>query len=149
MTVRIAYSDALTKEEASDLMKKNEESVRLSTETLAKIYLVNFIPMRTLMSSLLEPFTHPCFTLKYIPAWVPGAGFQRLAAHIKSLNYAIHNGPWEKVLRDIVNPPHPALDSSQEVVELWDSSTQPGEQTDRALRCEWASARFSSACLYR
>ena len=103
MIVRIAYADALTKEEASDLMKKNEESVRLSTETLAKIYLVNFIPMRTWMSSLLEPFIHPCSTVKYVPAWVPGAGFQRLAAHIKSLNYTIRHGPWEKVLKDIVS----------------------------------------------
>ena len=149
MIVRIAYADALTKEEANDLIMKNEESVRLTSKALAKLYLVNFIPMRTLMSSLLEPFTHPCSTVKYIPAWVPGAGFQRVAAHIKSLNYAIRNGPWEKVLKDIVSPRHPDLDSSQEVVGLWDSSTQPGEQTDRALRCEWASARFSSACLYR
>ena len=57
MIVRIAYADALTKEEANDLMMKNEESVRLTTEALAKIYLVNFIPIRTLMSSLLEPLS--------------------------------------------------------------------------------------------
>ena len=103
LIVRIAYADALTKEEATDLMMKNEESVRLTTEALAKIYLVNFIPMRALMSSPFEPFIHPCPTVKYIPAWVPGAGFQRLAAHIKSLNHTIRNGPWEKVLKDIVS----------------------------------------------
>ena len=103
MIVRIAYADALTKEEANDLIMKNEESARLTSKASAKIYLVNFIPMRTLMSSLLEPFTHPYSTVKYIPAWVPGAGFQRLAAHVKSLNYAIRNGPWEKVLKDIVS----------------------------------------------
>ena len=149
LTVRIAYADALTKEEASDLMKKNEESVRLTTEALAKIYLVNFIPMRTLMSSLLKPFIHPCSTVKYIPAWVPGAGFQRLAAHVKSLNYSIRNGPWEKVLRDIVSWRHSDLDYSQAGVGLGDSPTQLGGQTDRAILCERVNTGFSGICLYR
>ena len=136
MIVRIAYADALTKEEANDLMKENEESVRLTTQALSRIYLVNFIPMRKLTSVLIEPFIHPCSTVKYIPAWVPGAGFQRVAARVKNLNHRIRNGPWEKVLKDIVSPRHSDLDHSQAGVGLRDSSTQPGGQTDRAIRCE-------------
>jgi len=58
LIVRIAYADALTKEEANDLMKKNEESVRRTTEALARIYLVNFIPIRALMSTLIKPLIH-------------------------------------------------------------------------------------------
>ena len=52
LIVRIAYADALTKEEANDLVRKNEESVRLTAGAFSRIYLVNFIPMRTLMSVL-------------------------------------------------------------------------------------------------
>jgi len=58
LIVRITYADALTKEEANDLMKKNEESVRLTTEAAAKIYLVNLIPMRTLRSAPIKPLIH-------------------------------------------------------------------------------------------
>lgn len=47
--------------------------------------------------------------VKYTPAWVPGAGFQYLAAHVKDLNYKIRNGPWEKVLKDIVSCSHSAF----------------------------------------
>ena len=149
MIVRIAYADALTQEEASNLMKKNEESARLTSKALSKIYLVNFIPMRTLMSLLLEPFIHPCPTVKYIPAWVPGAGFQRVAAHVKSLSYTIRTGPWEKVLKDIVSWRHSDLDYTQAGVGLRDSPTQLGRQTDRAIRCERVNAGFSGICLYR
>ena len=89
LIVRIAYADALTKEEANDLMMKNEESVRLTTEALAKIYLVNFIPMRTLMSSLLELFIHSCATYSQIHPcvgtrrWVPAVSrpYQKLEPH--------------------------------------------------------------------
>jgi len=103
LIVRITYADALTKEEANDLIKKNEESVRLTTEASAKIYLVNLVPIRTLRSVLINPLIHLCSIVKYIPAWVPGAGFQRLATHVRNLNHTIRNGPWEKVLKDIVS----------------------------------------------
>ena len=120
MIVRIAYADALTKEEASDLLEKNEESVRLFAESLTKIYLVNFIPMRTLMSVRIKALAHSCSTVKYIPAWVPGAGFQRLAAHVKKLNQTIRHGPWEKVLKDLVSRRHFSLNYPQAVVGLRD-----------------------------
>jgi len=103
LIVRITYADALTKEEANDLMKRNEETVRLTAEAFARIYLVNFIPIRTLMSVPTKPLIHLWSTVKYIPAWVPGAGFQRVAARVKNVNYTIRNGPWEKVLKDIVS----------------------------------------------
>ena len=149
MIVRIAYADALTEEEATDLMKKNEESVRITSQTMARIYLVNFIPMRTFILVLIELLIHLCSTVKYIPAWVPGAGFQRVAARVKNLNYAIRNGPWEKVLKDIVSYHHPDLNYSQAVIGLRDSSTQLGGQTDRAIRCEWGDEGFGGICIYR
>ena len=104
LLIRITYADALSKEETNDLIKQNEESVRLSTEALTKIYLVNIIPIRTLIFMPIKQIIHLRLPVKYIPAWVPGAGFQRLAAYVKDLNYKIRNGPWEKVLKDIVSP---------------------------------------------
>jgi hypothetical protein len=47
LIVRITYADALSKKEASDLIKQNEETVRLTAEAVAKVYLVNIIPLRT------------------------------------------------------------------------------------------------------
>ena len=149
LIVRIAYADALTKEEANDLMKKNEESVRLTTQALSRIYLVNFIPMRKLTSVLIKAFIHCSSTVKYIPAWVPGAGFQRVAARVKNLNHRIRNGPWEKVLKDIVSRRHSDLYYSQVGIGLRDSPTQSGGQTDRAVRCEQVNKGFGGNHLYR
>ena len=46
LVIHIIYADALSKEEASDLIKRNKETVRLSTEAFTKVYLVNMIPTR-------------------------------------------------------------------------------------------------------
>jgi len=50
LIARLTYADALSKEETSNLIEKNEESFRLSTEAFSRVYLVNIIPMRTLIS---------------------------------------------------------------------------------------------------
>lgn len=49
MIVRITYADSLSKKESCDLIKQNEETVRLTAEAVAKVYLVNVIPLRTLI----------------------------------------------------------------------------------------------------
>ena len=128
---------------------KNEESTRLFTEASSKIYLVNFISMRMLMSVRIKSLIHSCSTVKYIPAWVPGAGFQRVAAHVKKLNQTIRHGPWEKVLKGLVSRRLFNLNYPQAGVGLWDSSTQLGEQTDRALRCERENAGYGVDYLWR
>ncbi|KAF8884181.1 cytochrome P450 [Infundibulicybe gibba] len=42
--------------------------------------------------------------LKHVPAWMPGAGFQRKAARWRSLNHELINKPWEAVQEIIVTP---------------------------------------------
>jgi hypothetical protein len=130
LIIRITYADALSKEETNDLIKKNEETVRLTSDALTNVYLVNIFPIRPLISMLAKPFVHLPLPVKHIPAWVPGAGFQRLAAHVKELNHTIRNGPWEKVLKDIVRRSCYGLYRSQTCVGLWDPSSQPGRQID-------------------
>ena len=87
--------------------------------------------------------------VKYIPAWVPGAGFQRLAAHVKNLNHNIRNGPWENVLKDVVSRFRSSLNHSRTLVGLWGSSSQPGGQTDRATWCEWDNEGFGGNYLFK
>ena len=48
LITRLTYADALSKEEASDLIEKNEESLRLGTEAFSRVHLVNIIPIRML-----------------------------------------------------------------------------------------------------
>ena len=103
MVTRTTYADALSVEGANNLVKKNEELVRLVSEVFTKVYLVNIIPMCMFILMPTIPLLHPHFLVKYIPAWVPGAGFQRSAADVKDLGHAIRNGPWENVLKDIVS----------------------------------------------
>jgi hypothetical protein len=103
LVTRITYADALSGEEANDLIKRNEEAVRLTTEAVTKVYLVNIIPMCMLILMPTKPLVHLRSLVKYVPAWVPGAGFQRLAAHVKGLAHAIRNDPWKNVLKDIVS----------------------------------------------
>jgi hypothetical protein len=103
LVTRITYADALTGEEVNDLIQRNEETVRLATEAVNKVYLVNIFPICMLIPMPTKPVVHPRSLVKYIPAWMPGAGFQRLGAHVKDLAHAIRNGPWENVLEDIVS----------------------------------------------
>ena len=103
LVTRITYADALSGKEANDLVKRNEEAVRLTSEVFTTVYLVNLIPMCMFILMPTKQLVHPHFLVKYIPAWMPGAGFQRLAAHVKDLTHAIRNGPWENVLKDIVS----------------------------------------------
>jgi hypothetical protein len=103
LVTRIIYADALSGEETNDLIKCNEEAARLTLEVFTKVYLVNIIPICMLILMPTKPLVHPRSVVKYIPAWVPGAGFQRLAAHARDLTHAIRNGPWDNVLKDIVS----------------------------------------------
>ena len=112
LIVRITYADALSKEEVNDLIKKNEEAVRLGAEAFTKVYLVNFIPIRTLISMQINPFTHllstsqvySCLgTRRWVPAvsracqdfeqrnsqWTLGEGAQRYCELVSSkLSYS-------------------------------------------------------------
>ena len=57
LMVRLTYADALSNEEEDNIISKNDEAVKLSTESSTKIYLVNFFPSRT------SDFPPPCHLL--------------------------------------------------------------------------------------
>lgn len=56
LVIRITYSDALSKEEMKELVNLNEETIRLTAEAVGKVYLVNIIPMRTLVHIQIKRF---------------------------------------------------------------------------------------------
>ena len=39
--------------------------------------------------------------VKYVPAWFPGATFQRIAQRSSELSYYIRNQPWKDVLERV------------------------------------------------
>jgi len=89
-----------------------------------------------------------CLLVKYIPSWVPGAGFQCLAARTKQLCHVIHHKPWEKVLKDIVSWSCSDLRHSKVVIGLWNSLSQPCGQIFRTLRCHCDNKGFGGSYLY-
>jgi hypothetical protein len=40
--------------------------------------------------------------VKYVPSWMPGAGFQRFAARIRKLQWNLRNAPAQTVLNGMV-----------------------------------------------
>ncbi|KAF8874752.1 cytochrome P450 [Infundibulicybe gibba] len=71
-----------------DIREENDpyvETAEEAMEGMAKAavpgtFLVDFIPI-----------------LKYVPGWVPGAGFKRMATHWRGLNYKMAERPWSFV----------------------------------------------------
>jgi hypothetical protein len=100
--MHIIYADTLSNAESDKLINKNEERVWLTAEAITTVYLVNYIPIHMLIyrcQAINSPSFHQSSTS------LPGyqSGFQQMAAHVKDLNNKIHNGPWYKVLKDIVS----------------------------------------------
>lgn len=67
---------------------------QLSMATAPGIYYVDFVPLSKLLARSSMSKDTNTFTVKYIPSWLPGAGFKR-----KAKKYAV-------VLRDLVETPH-------------------------------------------
>ena len=67
---------------------------QLSMATAPGIYYVDFVPLSKSLARSSVSYDTNTFTVKYIPSWLPGAGFKR-----KAKKYAI-------VLRDLVEIPH-------------------------------------------
>ena len=58
MVVHLTYADAISDKEADKLIETNEEAIRLTSETVSRVYLVNFFPIRTLILMLVNPLIH-------------------------------------------------------------------------------------------
>ena len=98
LIIHITYADALSKEEADDLSKKNEESIRLTAEAFTKVYLVNFIPIRTLMSMEIRRHTHLCsisqvYSCLGTGRWVPAVRRPCQALEPHNSQWSLGEGP--------------------------------------------------------
>jgi hypothetical protein len=92
LIVRITYADALSKEEAHDLVRMNEETVRLITEAATKVYLVNIISMCTSISIAVNPFIHSCSTSQVHPCLGPRRRVPAISRPCQELE--LHNSQW-------------------------------------------------------
>jgi hypothetical protein len=123
LIMQITYADALSKEEANDLINKNEESVRITAVAINKIYLVNIIPMRTFISRLiilrnhLRPISqvHPCLGTR---CRVPTVGWLCEGLKQQHSQWTLGEGP--QGYRGLISL---YLNCSQVLVGLWDSSS--------------------------
>jgi hypothetical protein len=91
LVTRITYADALSEEEANDLIKWNEEAARLTAEAFTKVYLVNMIPMCMSILMPTKPLAHLISSQIY-----PCLGARR---RVPTVSYAgqgpiSHNSQW-------------------------------------------------------
>lgn len=58
MVVHLTYGDAISEKEVDKLIATNEEAIRLTSETVTRVYLVNIFPIRTSILMLVNPLIH-------------------------------------------------------------------------------------------
>ena len=58
LVTHITYADALSKEEVKDLIRMNEEAIQHTSDVVARVYLVNFFPIETLLPMQGKPLIH-------------------------------------------------------------------------------------------
>ena len=107
LIIHITYADALSKEEASDLIKKNEASARLSTEAFTKVHLVNMIPMRAYVDIHTGQTTNPLYSTSQIYSclgtrrWVPAVSHP--CQGLESLNSQRSLGECPQGYRELIS----------------------------------------------
>jgi hypothetical protein len=125
---RLAYGEEIFAEHGQNIMQANREAMDLLNYTFTQFWFVDvFAPRNALFifdppakwishSLLSSPLLPP---VKYIPAWFPGATFQRIAKRSSELSDYIRNKPWKFVLERVrahFGPPlpvHPSLLTAQ------------------------------------
>ncbi|KAF8884166.1 cytochrome P450 [Infundibulicybe gibba] len=91
-----------------------EEAVAgLAEAGVAGTFLVDLIPM-----------------LKYVPAWMPGAGFRRKAAHVRSVIRQLTDKPWEAVKENIRQGGAPASLAATLIDNLPNDERRAEEEED-------------------
>ena len=98
LVIRITYSDALSKKETKELINLNEETIRLTAEAVGKVYLVNIIPMRTLVHIPIKRLIHLRSTSQAYPflgtrRWVPAVSCPYQAHKSHNPQWSLGEGP--------------------------------------------------------
>lgn len=65
-------------------------------------YMVDYIPFRKFSLFFLKACSHSLYEVRYIPTWMPGAGFKRKALGWRKLSRAMRDEPFEDVKRRMV-----------------------------------------------
>lgn len=108
----MAYGDEIFKEHGHKILEMNREGVDIAGFAGSRFWLVDLIPPRmySTLSTMLRISLQ--FLVQYIPAWFPGATFQRIAERSRVVSDYIRYEPWKLVL-DRVRPslrPYPIVD---------------------------------------
>ena len=97
----VTYGHQVTS--AEDEFVALAEAVRENDEKTPGSNLVDVIPVREFCDSLhIAPGTDPK-SVKYIPAWLPGAGFKRAALYARKLAWDMRYIPFEAVKAHVVS----------------------------------------------
>ncbi|CCA71466.1 hypothetical protein PIIN_05404 [Serendipita indica DSM 11827] len=80
LLTRLAYGNHVFDEYGAELVKANIEGVELVSWVFSRLWVVDIIPL-----------------LRYVPAWFPGATFQRIGIQARAYVQIIRHGGFEKV----------------------------------------------------
>lgn len=105
----MGYGEKLYKDHGEELTKINLDNIRHLSPILATFYTVLVIPWRMFFCSFVcrrssnyQLSTSFISQVRYVPAWFPGAGFQKAAQKGKVLTDKLRNWAWSVLQQDIV-----------------------------------------------
>lgn len=101
--LKTTYGIVALPEKDPYLELSEELVVKLGETGIPGNYLVDVIPLRELIAVLENQF-FTNFLVRFIPAWFPGATFQRDAQRFRKLADKVLNVPFDTVRKNMVKP---------------------------------------------
>lgn len=80
-----------------------QSNENLSVAAAPGAFLVDLFPIRELLFSVHREFRVDDCTVRFVPSWLPGAGFQRTAERYRKTFHRVRNEPYEIVRQEIVS----------------------------------------------
>ncbi|KIM28163.1 hypothetical protein M408DRAFT_23875 [Serendipita vermifera MAFF 305830] len=79
VVITLGYGESVNKAHGAELTELNHKALDLAIWVMTRLWLVEIFP-----------------SMRYIPAWVPGATFKRIGARAEGMSQRIYHWPWEE-----------------------------------------------------
>ncbi|CCA72716.1 related to O-methylsterigmatocystin oxidoreductase [Serendipita indica DSM 11827] len=109
--IELAYGQKMVEENGEQMLKQNHEAMNMLFLGFQRIWMVNFFPW-----------------LRYVPSWMPGAGFKQIAKETREMVQAIRSGPFNTAVQR-----HKEGRLDHCLAEEWISEFGPSEEAQSAL----------------
>lgn len=102
VVITLAYGPAVFEAHGQELIDLNIVGIKEVAHQGSKFWLVEYFPLcgsRLALSSYIDIHSQ---TVKYVPTWMPGANFKRIAAEAYKVHSKIRYWPWAEVNKQYV-----------------------------------------------